>query len=203
MTSSSTGRLSSAAIVANSGGLHLDDTHLSEGRSHRRPGAAVERTPSYLVDSRRTPPNDASSSARRACTGDEIKTALKKFQHKYELNETGLLDDKTRSLMSLSRCGNTDELPLLTTTANADDDDDAAAGQDSASAGGSADDLHLADDDDDDDDSFQRRIERHRRQRRSVDAVIGAGGALASNSSTAATVVHGLNSIDTAIFTEI
>lgn len=44
----------------------------------------------------------------RSCSEDEIKTAIKEYQKKYKLPETGVVDEETRKFMSTSRCGNSD-----------------------------------------------------------------------------------------------
>lgn len=44
----------------------------------------------------------------RSCSDDEIKSAIKEYQKKYKLPETGVVDETTRKFMSTSRCGNSD-----------------------------------------------------------------------------------------------
>lgn len=44
----------------------------------------------------------------RSCSDDEIKSAIKEYQKKYKLPETGIVDETTRKFMSTSRCGNSD-----------------------------------------------------------------------------------------------
>jgi murein L,D-transpeptidase YcbB/YkuD len=39
----------------------------------------------------------------RSCSDDEIKSAIKEYQKKYKLPETGIVDETTRKFMSTSR----------------------------------------------------------------------------------------------------
>lgn len=43
------------------------------------------------------------------CTPREVRSAIKQYQKKYHLPETGKLDRRTKELMSTSRCGNADK----------------------------------------------------------------------------------------------
>ena len=43
------------------------------------------------------------------CTPREVRQAIKQYQKKYNLPETGKLDRRTKELMSTSRCGNADK----------------------------------------------------------------------------------------------
>ncbi|XP_045190503.1 matrix metallopeptidase-21-like [Mercenaria mercenaria] len=43
------------------------------------------------------------------CTSRKIRKAIRLYQKKYDLPETGVLDRRTKKLMSTSRCGNSDE----------------------------------------------------------------------------------------------
>lgn len=43
------------------------------------------------------------------CTPHEVRQAIKQYQKKYNLPETGKLDRRTKELMSTSRCGNADK----------------------------------------------------------------------------------------------
>lgn len=43
------------------------------------------------------------------CTPQEVRQAIKLYQKKYNLPETGKLDRRTKELMSTSRCGNADK----------------------------------------------------------------------------------------------
>lgn len=46
---------------------------------------------------------------RDACNEDQVQKAIINYQRTYNLPETGELDEKTKSFMSTSRCGNKDE----------------------------------------------------------------------------------------------
>lgn len=43
------------------------------------------------------------------CSRREIRKAIKQYQKTYKLPQTGVLDERTRQLMSTSRCGNADK----------------------------------------------------------------------------------------------
>jgi hypothetical protein len=46
--------------------------------------------------------------SEHVCSDQEVRTALRKLQQRFDLDATGRLDDDTKSLMSRGRCGNTD-----------------------------------------------------------------------------------------------
>lgn len=68
------------------------------GRRRRRSALSPQHH-SFLV---------SEGNGRRSCSEDEIKTAIKEYQKKYKLPETGVVDEETRKFMSTSRCGNSD-----------------------------------------------------------------------------------------------
>ena len=43
------------------------------------------------------------------CTSREVRKAIKQYQKRYHLPETGVIDRRTKRLMSTSRCGNSDK----------------------------------------------------------------------------------------------
>lgn len=55
----------------------------------------------FAVDGGRT-------STRRRCSEFEVRSALRRLQRRFDLRPSGRLDEDTRKLMSLGRCGNTD-----------------------------------------------------------------------------------------------
>lgn len=50
------------------------------------------------------------------CTRRAVRKAIREYQKKYNLPETGMLDRQTKKLMSTSRCGNSDEEEKSTKT---------------------------------------------------------------------------------------
>lgn len=62
-------------------------------------GGANTRHITYSPEGENLPP----------CTSRKIRNAIRLYQKKYDLPATGVLDRRTKQLMSTSRCGNSDE----------------------------------------------------------------------------------------------